>query len=68
MLIDASKGFEHGATSPQQRFWGKLAQWYGFSASFLALGGVAAIAFGFIWVGVAETITGRAIAQEAMGR
>jgi MFS family permease len=38
-------------------FGGKLAAGFGFSASFLALGGIAAIGFLLLWVGVPETLT-----------
>jgi predicted MFS family arabinose efflux permease len=37
-------------------FGGKLIEHYGFRVSFLALGGVAAIALGLLWFGVPETL------------
>ena len=37
-------------------FGGKLIQSYSFRASFLALGGVAAIAFCLLWFGIPETL------------
>jgi MFS family permease len=49
-------------------FGGKLAAGFGFNTSFLALGGVAAIAFALLWVGVPETLAGSAHAREAVER
>lgn len=37
-------------------FGGKIIQYYGFHASFLALGAVAAFAFTVLWIGVPETL------------